>query len=141
MSALRAMPAGLGTSGKSMERQGLAVLPGTRVARDRKIMELREAGWRVIEIARELSLSTDWVARALARVAGELGDLPRYRDYEQLAAGREDLPSAAILRQRLGRWSQIAAELGERRAADAPSGRRATNHAPQELPEGTYAAA
>jgi hypothetical protein len=104
---------------------------------------LRAAGFEPAVSKRAYAKKWDAQAcrEALARVAGELGDLPRYRDYEQLAAGRADLPSAAILRQRLGRWSQIAAELGERRAAEAPSGRRATNHAPQELPEGTYAAA
>jgi AraC-like DNA-binding protein len=70
--------------------------------------------------------------QALDRVAGELGEWPRYRDYEQLAAGREDLPSGAMLRHRLGTWSQIAAVLRERRSGDG---------VPRELPEETYAAA
>jgi hypothetical protein len=52
---------------------------------------------------------------ALERVSGELGELPRYRGYERLAAAREDLPSGALLRRRLGPWSRIAAALRERR--------------------------
>jgi hypothetical protein len=69
---------------------------------------------------------------ALDRVAGELGDLPRYSHYEQLSTGRDDLPSGAMLRQRLGPWSQIAAALTERRGAVA---------VPRALPEVTHAAA
>jgi hypothetical protein len=69
---------------------------------------------------------------ALGRVSDELGDLPRYQRYDQLASSRDDLPSGAMLRQRLGPWSQIAAALRERRGADG---------VPQELPERTYVAA
>jgi AraC-like DNA-binding protein len=81
---------------------------------------LRAAGFEPAASKRPYAKKWDEQAcwAALERVAGELGDFLRYRDYEQLALGREDLPSAAMLRQRLGRWSQIAAELGERRGAD-----------------------
>lgn len=48
---------------------------------------------------------------ALTSVADQLGEPPRYRRYLELAAGRDDLPSAATLRQRLGLWSEIAAAL------------------------------
>jgi hypothetical protein len=35
--------------------------------------------------------------------------------YERHAAGRQDLPSAATLRNRLGRWSAITAQLAAER--------------------------
>jgi hypothetical protein len=70
--------------------------------------------------------------QALERVAGELGELPRYARYEQLSAGREDLPSGALLRQRLGPWSKIVAGLRERSGVDRVA---------RALPEGTYVAA
>jgi hypothetical protein len=44
--------------------------------------------------------------------------LPRHRGYGRLAAGREDLPSGAQMRKRLGPGSRIAAALTERRGAD-----------------------
>jgi hypothetical protein len=50
-------------------------------------------------------------------VADQLGDPPRYSRYAELAAARDDLPSAATLRARLGTWPGIAAELIEQRAA------------------------
>jgi DNA-binding CsgD family transcriptional regulator len=49
--------------------------------------------------------------RAVQSVADQLGDPPRYRRYLELAAERDDLPSGATLRVRLGLWSQIAAAL------------------------------
>jgi AraC-like DNA-binding protein len=81
---------------------------------------LKAAGFEPIAKKRAYAKKWDQQAcwEALKRVAGELGDFPRYHQYEQLAAGREDLPSAAMLRQRLGRWSQIVAALSERRGAD-----------------------
>jgi len=76
-------------------------------------------------VARKRSYRRRWDEQAcwaaLDRVADELGDRPRYSRYEQLAAGRDDLPSGALLRQRLGTWSQIAAALSERRPAPAPA--------------------
>jgi hypothetical protein len=52
-------------------------------------------------------------------VADQLGDPPRFRRYLELAAARDDLPSAAMLRARLGSWPGIAAELIAQRAARA----------------------
>jgi hypothetical protein len=80
---------------------------------------LRAAGFEPAVQKRAYAKKWDAQAcrEALERVADELGDWPRYRHYEQLAAGRADLPSAALLRRRLGPWSQIAAALRERRGA------------------------
>jgi AraC-like DNA-binding protein len=82
---------------------------------------LRAAGYE--PAARKRAYARKWDQQAcwdaLHSVADELGDWPTYRHYEQLAAGRDDLPSAAMLRQRLGPWSQIAAVLRERRGASA----------------------
>jgi DNA-binding CsgD family transcriptional regulator len=52
---------------------------------------------------------------AVGRAVDELGEIPTIVAYEQLAAGRDDLPSAATIRNRLGRWSSLTARL----AADA----------------------
>ncbi len=52
---------------------------------------------------------------ALRRVVGELGEVPSVLAYERHAAGREDLPSAATLRNRLGRWSAITAQVAAER--------------------------
>jgi hypothetical protein len=76
---------------------------------------LRTAG-ESINCRRRWDAQASW--EALERVSDELGGLPRYRGYDRLATGREDLPSAAMLRQRLGRWSQIVAGLTERRGGD-----------------------
>jgi cyanate lyase len=68
--------------------------------------------------------------KALLGVADQLGEPPRYRRYLELARQRDDLPSAATVRARLGLWSAIAAELtahAQRRAANAgpqPTGDR-----------------
>ena len=82
---------------------------------------LQAAGFEPLAPARSYHLK--WDARAcwnaLESVADQLGDSPRYRRYERLAAGRDDLPSASLLRQRLGAWSQIVAGLSERRGAAA----------------------
>jgi hypothetical protein len=48
---------------------------------------------------------------ALRRAATELGEIPSVAAYETYAAGRADLPSAATIRIRLGRWSLLAARL------------------------------
>lgn len=66
-------------------------------------------------------LAACWTA--LVSVADELGDPPRYRRYLELAATREDLPSASTLRQRLGLWSEIVAALELYRSNRRPSGR------------------
>ncbi len=52
---------------------------------------------------------------ALRRAADELGEIPTVLAYERLAAGRCDLPSAATVRNRLGRWSSLAARLAAQR--------------------------
>lgn len=58
--------------------------------------------------------------RALESVADQLGSPPRYSRYVQLAAERDDLPSGATVRQKLGLWIEIASSLrvpaGARRA-------------------------
>jgi AraC-like DNA-binding protein len=54
-----------------------------------------------------------WVA--LREVVAELGEIPSVLGYEHHAAGRADLPSSATLRNRLGRWSAIAAQLAAQR--------------------------
>jgi transcriptional regulator with XRE-family HTH domain len=52
---------------------------------------------------------------ALRRVVDELGEIPTVLSYERHAAGRHDLPSSATLRNRLGRWSSISAQLAAER--------------------------
>jgi transposase len=52
---------------------------------------------------------------ALRRVVDELGEIPTVLSYERHAAGRHDLPSSATLRNRLGRWSTITAQLAAER--------------------------
>ncbi len=54
-----------------------------------------------------------WVA--LRCVAEELGEIPTVLSYERHAAGRGELPSAATLRNRLGRWSSITTQLAAQR--------------------------
>jgi hypothetical protein len=53
--------------------------------------------------------------QALRRVVDELGEIPTVLSYERHAAGRDDLPSSATLRNRLGRWSAITARLAAER--------------------------
>jgi len=52
---------------------------------------------------------------ALRRAADELGEIPSVRAYERFAADRGDLPSSATIRNRLGRWSSLAARLAAQR--------------------------
>ena len=59
--------------------------------------------------------------QALLSVADQLGDPPRYGRYAKLAQRRDDLPSAATVRQRLGLWHEIAAELKEQRGRSVPA--------------------
>jgi len=49
--------------------------------------------------------------QALHSVADQLGDPPSYQRYAKLAKRRKDLPSAPTVRQRLGLWHQIVAQL------------------------------
>ncbi len=69
---------------------------------------------------------------ALRRAVDELGEIPSVVAYERLAAGRDDMPSSATIRNRLGRWSILQAQLtGERQPA--PAGRRAPGSDPGRL--------
>jgi transcriptional regulator with XRE-family HTH domain len=52
---------------------------------------------------------------ALRTVADELGEIPTVLSYERHANGRPELPSAATLRNRLGRWSSITTQLAAQR--------------------------
>jgi AraC-like DNA-binding protein len=52
---------------------------------------------------------------ALRGVVDELGEIPTVLGYERHAAGRDELPSSATLRNRLGRWSAITARLAAQR--------------------------
>ena len=56
---------------------------------------------------------------ALRCAAQELGEIPSVLAYERLAAGRDDLPSSATIRNRLGRWSALATRLASERLAAA----------------------
>jgi hypothetical protein len=68
---------------------------------------------------------------ALRRALDGLGEIPTVRAYERYAAGREDMPSSATIRNRLGRWSSLATrlaaerELAEQAQVRARSARRA----------------
>lgn len=48
---------------------------------------------------------------ALEALVQELGEMPTAQQYEVLAAGNDDLPSLATVRNRLGRWSEVASAL------------------------------
>jgi transcriptional regulator with XRE-family HTH domain len=52
---------------------------------------------------------------ALRTVVDELGEIPTVLSYERHASGRPELPSAATLRNRLGRWSSITTQLAAQR--------------------------
>lgn len=52
---------------------------------------------------------------ALREVVDELGEIPTVLCYQRHAAGRPELPSAATLRNRLGRWSAITMQLAAQR--------------------------
>jgi uncharacterized protein (DUF433 family) len=52
---------------------------------------------------------------ALLRAADELGEIPSVLAYERFSAGRGDLPSSATIRNRLGRWSSLAARVAAQR--------------------------
>lgn len=52
---------------------------------------------------------------ALEMVIEELGRIPTAAHYEALALSREDLPSIATVRNRLGRWKRVTVELARER--------------------------
>lgn len=55
---------------------------------------------------------------AMRSVVEELDRVPSVSHYEALARSRDDLPSLATVRNRLGRWSELAAELARERTPD-----------------------
>jgi transposase len=55
---------------------------------------------------------------AVCRASADLCGVPSVRAYETYAAGRADLPSAATIRIRLGRWSVLAAGLAAERQVE-----------------------
>lgn len=52
---------------------------------------------------------------ALRRAVEELGEIPSVLAYDRHATSREDLPSSATVRNRLGRWSAIVTRLAAER--------------------------
>jgi transposase len=122
--ALRAVAAGLGRVPSAKEYALLARgldLPSLPTVLNRM------GGWtRAVEAAGMTSLAPRGTTRprrwtesacwaALRRVVEELGEIPTVVSYEAHAAGRHDLPSSATLRNRLGRWSTISAQLAAER--------------------------
>ncbi|HEX4345740.1 MAG TPA: sigma factor-like helix-turn-helix DNA-binding protein [Solirubrobacteraceae bacterium] len=122
--ALRAVAAGLGRVPSAKEYALLArglELPSLPTVLNRMggwTSAVRAAGLTPLAPAgsarrRRWTESACW--SALRRVVDELGEIPTVLSYERHAAGRHDLPSAATLRNRLGRWSAIAAQLAAER--------------------------
>jgi transposase len=122
--ALRAVAAGLGRVPSAKEYALLArglELPSLPTVLNRM------GGWtRAVRAAGMTPLVPSGSARprrwtqsacwsALRRVVDELGEIPTVLSYERHAAGRPDLPSSATLRNRLGRWSAISAQLAAER--------------------------
>jgi HNH endonuclease len=58
---------------------------------------------------------------AVRAVVEEVGEIPSLRAYERIASGRADLPSAATVRHRLGRWGAVISRLALDSAAPAES--------------------
>ncbi|MDX6704605.1 MAG: Homing endonuclease associated repeat [Solirubrobacteraceae bacterium] len=52
---------------------------------------------------------------ALRHAVEELGEIPLVLAYERFTVARSDLPSSATIRNRLGRWSSLAARLAAQR--------------------------
>jgi hypothetical protein len=63
--------------------------------------------------------SRRWTAEvcraALFDVVGELGEIPTIAGYDRHACNRDDLPSSATIRIRLGRWSAITTQIANER--------------------------
>lgn len=102
------------------------------VARDRQLPSLptvlnRMGGWSNALVAAELrpratpggTRRRRWTQeacwQALRRAVDELDLIPTVRAYERIAANREDLPSSATIRNRLGRWSSLTTTLAAQR--------------------------
>ncbi len=122
--ALRAVAAGLGRVPSAKEYALLArglELPSLPTVLNRM------GGWsRAVSAAGMTPIGAPAAARtrrwtqtacqeALRRVVGELGTIPTVSSYDRHATGRPDLPSSATLRNRLGRWSAITAQLAAER--------------------------
>ncbi len=60
----------------------------------------------------------DACLQALEQLIDELGRVPTYAHYEALARQRDDLPSAATVRNRLGSWTETMTELARRLEPD-----------------------
>jgi hypothetical protein len=76
--------------------------------------------------SRRWTVEACWAA--LRDVVAELGEVPTVVGYARHAADREDLPSSATVRNRLGRWSAITTQLAAERelARHAQGGSLAT---------------
>lgn len=77
---------------------------------------LRAAGFTPARYGRTsytVRWSEDACLEAARRAADELGGIPSLREYELLSRGRDDLPSAATLRKRVGSWSQLTVRLAD----------------------------
>jgi transposase len=122
--ALRAVAAGLGHVPSAKEYALLArglELPSLPTVLNRM------GGWsRAVEAAGMTPIATHASSRtrrwtdsacwaALRRVVDELGEIPTVVSYDRHATGRPDLPSSATLRNRLGRWTAISAQLAAER--------------------------
>lgn len=71
----------------------------------------------------------DACREAVRRAADELGEIPSVAAYERLARGRADLPSSSTIRNRLGRWSVLAARVAAQRELAQQSQARARSSA------------
>jgi hypothetical protein len=65
--------------------------------------------------ARQRRWTEDACWEALRRVVDEIGEMPTVLSYQCHTADRPDLPSAATVRNRLGRWSSIITRLAAER--------------------------
>ncbi len=123
--ALRAVAAGLGRVPSAKEYALLArglELPSLPTVLNRLggwTRAVQAAGLTPIAAASESARRRRWTDSAcwaaLRRVVEELDEVPTVLSYERHAAGRHDLPSSATLRNRLGRWSAISAQLAAER--------------------------
>ncbi|MEJ7797815.1 MAG: sigma factor-like helix-turn-helix DNA-binding protein [Solirubrobacteraceae bacterium] len=122
--ALRAVAAGLGRVPSAKEYALMArglELPSLPTVLNRMggwTRAVRAAGMTPLTAAgsarsRRWTQGACWAA--LRRVVDELAEIPTVLSYERHAAGRHDLPSSTTLRNRLGRWSAITAQLAAER--------------------------
>jgi hypothetical protein len=123
--ALRAVAAGLGRVPSAKEYALLArglELPSLPTVLNRMggwTRAVTAAGMTPLAAATAATRRRRWTSdacwAALRGVVAELGEIPTVLAYERHAAGRTDLPSSATLRNRLGRWSAITAQLAAER--------------------------